>query len=352
MPSTRRWAVAVVAAWAVWASGAADVEADRSVAAFPRADGEADDAGRIQRAIDATGRGGVLYFPGGDYEVARPLVVTNGVSLLLHKSAKVAAVAKMDSVFRIDCKSSGWFDDPEVPGRRIDMNLFFRGGHVDGCGLASCVSLNRYFHYTLRDVTFLNGYPYGLHVGPSGCEIVADNLYFRTHRSGLAGNVGLFTEGRDSQYRDCIVVDYTVGVKVLGGANRFTRMHAWGGMVPPAKAGEAPEMLKDSVCFFLGGNANTFRDCYADTGKIGYDVYGWGQQILGCWYLNAPHHRLDDVTIVRQAPDSVKLLVADCVFRKNMPHTRVYSGPGRVKWSNMVYKSFPDDADKPGEINP
>ena len=69
-------------------------EFDVTLADFPRQAGETDDAARLQRAVDATGHGGVLYLPKGLYEASRTVWVTNGASLLLHKSATVRATAK------------------------------------------------------------------------------------------------------------------------------------------------------------------------------------------------------------------------------------------------------------------
>lgn len=322
-------------------------EWDVSLGDFPRRTGEVDDAARIQRAVDATGHGRVLCLPQGLYEVARTVWVTNGASLLLHKSATVRATAKMEHIFHVD-RGSVWAN----PGRgdAYDQGLFFKGGHLDGNGLASCLFLNHYFHYTVRDVVFVNGFPYGFHVGRSGCEIVADNLYFRTYKRGLAGNIALFSEGNDSYYSNVVVVDYTIGLKTLGGANAFNHYHVWGGPVPPVAKGRLPEMLENSICFDLGGHMNVLRDSYADTGAIGFKVSGWGQQIVGCWFLNNTHFGLKDITVVEQDPGSVDLLIADCCFRASGPETKLYRGPGAVQWRDMVYRGFSDDVELPAEI--
>ena len=50
---------------------------------------------------------------------------------------------------------------------------------------------------------------------------------------GLSGNVGICSEQPDCHYTDCIVVDYTTGIKDTGGSSRFTRCHVWGGTVAP-----------------------------------------------------------------------------------------------------------------------
>lgn len=326
-------------------AGAADY--DVSLADFPRLAGEADDTGRLQRAVDAAAKGGVLYLPRGTYGVSSTIQVTNGTSLLMHKSAHVKALAKMPYVFDVDLRKHyrGWSPTPD---RDHDYNLFVTGGHIDGDGLASCLHLQHYLHFTLRDTTFMNGYPYGLHVDREGAEVIAQNLYFKGTKNGLAGNVALYTEGNDSQYTDCVMVDYTVGLRATAGANRFTRLHAWGGMVPPKPGEKVGEMLVKSICFQIPGHLNTLKDCYADTGWIGFDIGGYRNQVIGCWYLNNAGCHLDDVTIVRQL-SGASLTVADCVFNRNVPHTRVYEGNGSVTWRNITYDSFGPDAELPGE---
>ena len=100
----------------------------------------------------------------------------------------------------------------------------------DGNGLASCLMLTEFHHFTLRDITLRNGRKYGLRVQDYGhsYELVANNVYGRCYPPGLAGNVGISINGGDSHYTDCIMVDYTIGMEITsGGSNRRTRCHIW-----------------------------------------------------------------------------------------------------------------------------
>lgn len=315
---------------------------------YPRLAGETNDTDRVLRAVAAATPGDVLYFPKGLYEISKTIEVTNGVSVLLHKSATLKAVAKMENLLVLD-RLSTWAQGGKE-GITYDQGLFLRGGHLDGNGLATCLYLNRYFHFTVRDVVFANGYPYGLHVGKTGAEVVANNLYFRTYRKGLAGNVALFSEGNDSYYTDIVVVDYTVGLRTTGGANAFTHYHVWGGFVPPVAKGRLPEMLENSICFDLGGHMNMLRDSYADTGAVGFRLGGWGHQVVGCWFLNNARFGLKDITVVKQTPGSYDMLVADCCFRGSGPQTKLYEGPGTLKWRDMLYRGFRESTELPAEL--
>lgn len=313
---------------------------------FPRLPGESDDSPRIQRAIDAN-PSGVLFIPAGLFEIAETLMVTNRCSLELNKSAILRAVKPMDYVLEVDNTKAEKL--PQGDSRNDDYNLFIVGGRIDGDGLASCLNIVRFTHFTMRDMTFLNGKKTGLRV-QGGYELIANNLYFKCVRPGLAGNCALYTTGGDSHYTDCVAVDYTIGFRLgKGGSNRLTRCHVWGGPLPPVREGEPPEMLKDSVNFWVDRASSViFRDCYADTGKTGYLIDGWDTRMLGCSYFNNKCFGLDGIVIIKH--QFGRLLVADGGFVKNTSDVKVYVGTGDVAWSNMMYSGFRSDEYCPGAI--
>ena len=346
-PVLPRGAAALVFA----ATTAAAQMADHTLMEFPRLPGEKDDSPRIQRAVDAT-PSGVLEIGAGLYSIARTISVTNLCSLQMHKSAHLQATAEMEYVLRVNPAPAfaalAWRSNP-----REDYNMFVIGGKIDGNGLASCMMIDGFLHFTLRDTTFFNGKKYGLAVDMeegTGYELIAENLYFKCVKSGLAGNTAFFLNGGDNHITDCVVVDYTIGFHLArGGSNRLTRCHVWGGPLSPARPGELPEMLKDSICFKIASPSAILRDCYADTGKIGYEISGWETRLLGCSYFSNRSFGLDDITIIRHKAGH--LLVAEGAFVKCAPHCKVYDGCGTVKWRDMMYANFDPDDDCPGAID-
>lgn len=313
-------------------------ECDTSLDDFPARPGE-DDSARLQRAVDSTPEGS-LYIPKGVYRLTSTLMVTNRCSLELNRGATLKAVKEMPFVVKIDARPV-W----------KTWNQFFRGGIIEADGLASCLALDGFSPYCMRNVTFLNGRRYGLRVNgeAGGGGIFASELYFRCTKRGLAGNTALYSSGCDGTYTDCLVVDWTVGFRMDGGGNRLTGCHAWGGTIPPPAEGRLPEMLENSVCFHIRGWDNLVRDGYADTATIGYLVEGRGIQILGSWFLNNTTFKLRDTVIVDQRAGD--LVVADCRFA-NSPGTTVYRGrPGsKVAWHDMVYRGFGKNANLPGAV--
>ncbi len=326
---------------------------DVSLEAYPRLAGEESDEKRILRAVEDCPRG-VLYIPKGTYEIAEMLVIKNCCSLLMHKSAVLKAVREMPFVLMYDAEAS-YPDIVEKDGHIVpsedpdaeDWNLFLVGGYIDGAGLASCMCLNSFKHFTMRDVSFRNGKKYGLRIEEAGSswtyELVAQNLYLKCTMPGLAGNAGISSNGGDSHFIDCIVVDYTKGFELLGGgSNRLTRCHVWGGPIPPKKEGELPEMLEGSINYVLSSYDVILTDCYADTGMIGYQITE-PARLIGCSYFNNYTYQMDDVTVLDHKGG--RLLVSDGLFRKTSPHATLYRGEARseVLWRDNILDGEFDD---------
>jgi len=324
---------------------------DANVSDFPRVEGDTSDTQRIQRAIDSAPFG-VVCIPKGEYKLDSTVKVVNAASLQMHKSAKFSAVKPMETMLAYDGKIS-WKHSIEKANNEslADHGMFIAGGDFDACGLADeCISLVNYRHFTFRDTVFRNPKKFGLRVGDEkkstgGYELIANNLYFRCGLPGLAGNVGMCIYDGDSHYTDCVVIDYTTGIHVRrGGSNRLTRCHVWGGPIPPPQKGELPEMLKDSICFRLSGGDAVLRDCYADTGMIGFKIEG-NSRVLGCAYFNNWRFKMDNPTVFDHVKG--KLLVSDGYFTKTSNSATLYKGnmPDKFIWRDNVVNGF-----KPEEL--
>jgi hypothetical protein len=295
--------------------------------------GETDDSPRIARAV-ADAPEGQLYIPADRYYLASPIIITNKCSIEMQELTVLEAVKEMDFVLTWD----GLSEDVETRTAQ-SRNCFLKGGTIDAKGFASCLHLTNYWHFTLRDMSLLNGKKYGLRVGhdPGGVEIIANNLYFQCTQGGLAGNIALSTNHTDSHYTDIIVVDYTIGVEDLsGGSNRYTRVHVWVGAVR--------DYVPNSICYVLKGKTEDegeilLVDCYADTGTIGFDIYTH-VRILGCaYYNNYDWIGLDDVLCIRNNTTK-PVLIADSFFTKTSPKATFYKGvPGeRVTFRDNIFR--------------
>ena len=324
------------------AAGAAVGPWDADVSDFPRLEGEVGDSARIMRAVEKAGKGGVVWFPKGEYAVDAMLVVSNQCSLWLHKSAHLKAVREMPFVLRYFGRM---LDDSDSYS---DHNLFIRGGDFDGNGLGSCANVLGVKHFTIADGTFRNGKVVGIQMGDvslphkieGGYEIIANNLYCVCKMPGLAGNVGLLTYIGDSHFTDIVVVDYTIGIADRKwGSNRYTRCHVWGG--PVKKVGmQDSEYLPNSIAFDLRSWDAVLDQCYADTAMIGFNVCGEAR-LANCAYYNNWYFKMDCPVVIRH--EKGPLTVIGGRFSKDSPHATLYSrgeNAGHLIWRDNMQLRF------------
>jgi len=290
---------------------------NKTLADFPRLDGETDDSPRIKRAIEEC-TDQKLFIPDGVYEIAEPITIANRCSLLFQAKAVWKAVKEMEFVLTYT---------------RCGMHTQLIGCSIDGDGLASCFFIEGYCHFTLRDFNFNNGKTYGMRVH-GGCEMIVNNIYLKCTKTGMEGNIAVSSIGGDSHYTDIVIVDYTVGMEMVGGetagSNRLTRCHVWGGPVKN-EAGEST-YLENSVSFRMTGPDNLLRDCYSDTAVIGYEI-GNNTRLIGCSYYNNPVFPLDNVVVIDHTAGW--LLVSEGYFTQHTDHALLYRGDNKnVVWSN------------------
>ena len=324
------FAVVIFAAFASWAVS------DHSVDEFPRIVGETDDAPRFQRAVDACRGGGLLTVPSGNYQFASTLHVTNLCSVKLAPAAVIRAVKPMKWMVEIDCtwEYNKKKAPPDVYAR--NFNLTWTGGILDGCGIASCLALDNYAHFILEKATFNNGRVYGVGVETRGrgYELMARDLYFHTSMPGLEGNTGLYCYGGDSHFIDIVSVNYTVGIHLAGrGSNRMSRCHVWGTSTRPIVKGVEPETLRESVCFRIDATDTVMRDCYADTGKIGFWMNGWEERMECCSYAGL--RLLDGAVAIRQNRGAI--WANGFYARKISPKAVLYAfanDDSRIRWGD------------------
>ncbi len=325
---------------------------------FPRLAGERDDAPRIQRAIDAAPNG-ILEIPKGDYDIETPLFIRNRCSLRMHPAARLIARKEMDFILTYD--GGDIYRDLTIfeEGKVYDnLGLFIEGGDLEGQGLASCLKVCNVHHFTLSKITCHNGKKYGLAIkdGKKAYEVFCNNIYCKCYMQGLSGNIGIYSDCCDNHYTDCIVVDYTVGMRMDGGANRLTRCHIWGGTVAPPnmtmeewtdlfrdregklplnhylmeKFGEdvlnaLPEMLENSIAFDLCGTFNVLDGCYADTAMIGYRINAkYHTRLINCDFFNNANMGLKKSTAIVHEKGTLAVMM--CAFR-NLAGTEIlYEG--------------------------
>ena len=310
---------------------------------YPRLPGETDDSPRIMRAVNDCALK-TLLIPDGTYEIASPIVILNQCSLQMEPMAHLVCKKEMDFVVE-------WIG-PEGRGDvRPSRNCCITGGEIDGMGLASCLRIKNYVHFTMANTTFKNGKKYGLCVGPDGggVEVIANNLYFSNTMPGLQGNIGIYTSHTDGHYTDVVIVDYTYGVwDDRSCSNRYTRVHVWVGAM---QVDGVPQYLKGSVNYVLKGGKDAtevlLRECYADTGEIGFDIYTCTRLLACAYYNNWDWLKFDNVLAIRNnTADRVQ--VFDSCWSKTSPHAVFYAGnpEENVVFRDNIFRGDFDSFDK------
>ena len=309
---------------------------DHSLSEFPRFPGETDDAPRFQRAVDACRGGGLLTVPSGKYEFASTLYITNLCSVQMSPAAIIRAVKPMKWMVEIDCT---WEYQRKKAPKDVysrNFNLSWSGGILDGCGIASCLALDNFAHFILERATFNNGRVYGVGVETRGrgYELMARDLYFHTSIPGIEGNTAFYTYGGDSHFIDIVSVNYTIGIHLAGrGSNRMSRCHVWGTSTRPIVKGRTPETLKESVCFKIDATDTVMRDCYADTGNIGFWMNGWEERMECCSYAGL--RLLENSVVLRQNRGSIWAngFYARRVSKKSTLYTFA-NDDSRIRWAD------------------
>jgi len=89
---------------------------------FPRIQGETNDRGRLQRAIDATPAGGILWVPPGHY-LADSIKIHKPIQLTFSNEAKVEAVDPNRNILMVEGKREGRCYQLLAPVKRGDQKL-------------------------------------------------------------------------------------------------------------------------------------------------------------------------------------------------------------------------------------
>lgn len=224
-----------------------------------RLPGEADDSGRLSRAV-SDNPGGVILFPKGEYLLSRPLVIENHCSLMLAKDAVIKADARMDFLIDWNGGNENLFGD---------YGMFITGGRFDGAGISGGIRLRNIHHFTMRDV-YIKDCLTGLSVGSASdfktYELMASNIYLRND-IGIPGSVGIDIPSHGDHYLDdIIVVDFETGFRLNCYSTYLSKCHSWVTDVIPD--------ISKTIAFDVGGSCVTLSDCYVDTSNVGVRVRG------------------------------------------------------------------------------
>lgn len=273
--------------------------------------------------------GDVIMLSNRKFEVHKQHNIPYGVSLIMQPYTQIKAIAPFTGDYVLKYVGNPNAADLVLyqPNGEVDnhTNIGLFNGIIDGNGLASCLWAGNLHHYTIRDVSLHNGKIYGLYVGGARAyELFAYNVYAKTLINGCEGNVGFNVASADCHFIDCLAIDYTIGIRLSSGATKLTRCHVWGGIVGYPNSHPT---LDNSINFDIQADSNVLTDCYADTAKIGFNINGSGNRLIGCdAFNNYSRFGLDGVTYYNILKNDTKLI--GCRATATAPNTTIITGTG------------------------
>lgn len=222
-----------------------------------KGDGVTDDTNAIINAINANA-GKTILFADGVFCISSPITISNDCNIKF-SNATLKAIALMD--WMINYETSRTITN----AFSLSRDGFIVGGKLDGNNKAKkLLRLNKFLHFTLKDMRFYNGINRGLvvnDVASMSAELVASDLYFANDTAdSITDNIAIENLGGDNFYSDINIVDWTVGIKDTRNAT-WTRIHPWISQ---------KVRLPNSKCYWLNGDNFTLTNCIVDSTQYGY----------------------------------------------------------------------------------
>lgn len=214
--------------------------------------------------------GGTLELGDGVYEISKPLLLPNSVSLVMTPNAVIRARPHFEGDAVI-IKSGTDLSDISGLSKSMSISSWIRGGVIDG-GLQPLTGLRIEggWRMEIADLEVLNATYKGIHFVGAGAERnitrVRCNVDLKTHYA--PGSIGIHYEGGDSKVILAHVIGYETGLRSDAASNWFTAIHVWN-----YDSAQGPMLYN----FYCNGTNNTFNQCYADSPTI------------AGFYINAPH---------------------------------------------------------------
>lgn len=222
-----------------------------------------DVSGEIQALIE-TNPNRTLFFPDGEYLLARPILTPamprRSVSLKLSDYATFRPTGewtKGEALVQLGAEYPA--NDTRTPG----SNYSFEGGIIDGKGVADGISINGGRETAIRFVSIKNTVVgihifYGANSGSSDADISDLNII----GSGTTDSVGILSEGYDNTFTNIRIGFVNTGVHLKGGGNSLKNIH-------PLYQLDYTDY--ENSCGFIDENGDNLYDyCYSDQFGTGF----------------------------------------------------------------------------------
>ena len=213
-----------------------------------------------------------IYFPDGEYVLAKPVCTPanpkHSVALQLSTYAVLkAADGWSDEEAMIRLGAAEPFNDINT----IGSNYSFKGGIIDGNGVASGISIDSGRETLIREVSIKHTQiglrvKYGANNGSSDCDIEDVNIV----GNGKAGSIGVLVEGFDNTFTNMRIASVQFGFQLKGAGNFLRNIHPLFIFTE-----ELSKVYKESCAFQELGGRNWYNICYSDQFAVGFKISDW-----------------------------------------------------------------------------
>lgn len=236
-----------------------------------------------------------IFFPDGTYLISKPLLTSANpsktVSLVLSQYAVIKADAKKwdtdEAMIRLG--GGGFGNNAE----RAGSHTVFRGGVVDGSGIASGISIDSGIQTVVTGTTLINT-KVGLHIknGANGGSADADISGLNIVGTGKTDSTGIIVDAHDNTFTNIRIGKVQVGVELNKGANMLRNVH-------PLYYGVGYIDYENSCAFWDKHGTNWYDFCYSDqfgtAFRLGDGVMSFFNNCYVFWYED----RGDNQTVFR-----------------------------------------------------
>ena len=246
-------------------------------------DGETDVTQQLQSLIRENPNR-TIFFPDGTYLISMPLLTSadpsGTVSLVLSQYAVIKADAKKwntdEAMIRLG--GGGFGNNAE----RAGSHTVFRGGVVDGSGVASGISVDSGIQTVVTGTSIINT-KVGLHIknGANGGSADADISDLNIIGTGKTNSTGIIVDAHDNTFTNIRIGKVQVGVELNKGANMLRNVH-------PLYYGIGYVGYENSCAFWDKHGTNWYDFCYSDqfgtAFRLGDGVRSFFNNCYVFWY--------------------------------------------------------------------
>lgn len=230
---------------------------------YVKADGSVDVSETLQKLIDENPNR-TIYFPDGTYLLGSPIRTPadpqKSVDLALSNYAVLKAVEGWKHDAAMVCLGG---KDPKNDIRTVGSNYGFRGGIVDGSGVADGISIDGGRETKIHNVSIKNTrigihIKYGANSGSSDDDISDVNIVGNRARD----SIGVLVEGFDNTFTNMRIAHVFIGVKLCSAGNFLRCIH-------PLYTLDYTD-YENSAAFLDERGNNWYTNCYSDQFGIGF----------------------------------------------------------------------------------